>query len=373
MASENQPKTSRTQADKERSRQQSRAVSGKEAAKGVQGKPGQGQRSPTQGSNKSSKGPRAGGSGPGGGKRPPTRGGAARSSRGKAGPNRSNAALYTWGVVGLVILLVVILVIVKVTSSSSTSGPQAPSKPVTAAIAAQVTQIPESVYNAVGVSSPNVPVAPPRKISGQKPLTIDGKPGVFYMGGEFCPYCAAERWSLIAALSRFGKLTGLYTMESSSTDVYPNTQTFTFYKATFTSPYIGTQLVEFYSNQLTSTGQQHKILTPLTKAQETLVTTYDNSKYTGGSSTSSGSIPFIDFGNKFLASGASYRPTVLQSLTRAQIAGGLSDASNSVTQGIVASANYQSAAICSIDGSKPTNVCSGKGVQAAAKTMGIKV
>ncbi len=178
--------------------------------------------------------------------------------------------------VGLVILLVVILVIVKVTSSSSTSGPQAPSKPVTAAIAAQVTQIPESVYNAVGVSSPNVPVAPPRKISGQKPLTIDGKPGVFYMGGEFCPYCAAERWSLIAALSRFGKLTGLHTMESSSTDVYPNTQTFTFYKATFTSPYIGTQLVEFYSNQPTSTGQQHKILTPLTKAQETLVTTYDN-------------------------------------------------------------------------------------------------
>ncbi|MGO9456887.1 MAG: DUF929 family protein [Acidimicrobiales bacterium] len=372
MASENQEKPRRTQADKERSRQQSRAVSGKEAAKGVQGKPGQGQRSPTQASGKSSKGPRSGGSGQGGGRRPPNKGGSGRGGAGRP-PRRSNAALYTWGVVGLVILLVVILVIVKVTSSSSTSGPQAPAKPVTAAIAAQVTQIPESVYNTVGVSSPNVPVAAPHKISGQKPLMFDGKPGVFYMGGEFCPYCAAERWSLIAALSRFGKLTGLQTMESSSTDVYPNTQTFTFYKATFTSPYIGTQLVEYYSNQPTSTGNGHKILTPLTKTQRTLVTTYDTAKYTGGSSTASGSIPFIDFGNKFIASGSSYRPTVLQSLSRAQIAGGLSDASNSVTQAIVASANYQSAAICSIDGSKPSIVCSGKGVQAAAKTMGIKV
>jgi hypothetical protein len=372
MANENQPKTSRTQADKDRSRQQSRAVSGKEAAKGVQGKPGQGQRGPKPTSGKPSGGSQTGGSGRGGSKRPPNKGGSGRGGP-KRAPRRVNTALYAWGAVGLVVILVVVLVIVKVTSSSSTSGPQASAKPVTATIAAQVTQIPESVYNTVGVSSPNVPVAPPHKVSGQKPLTFDGKPGVFYMGGEFCPYCAAERWSLIAALSRFGKLTGLQTMESSSTDVYPNTPTFTFHKATFTSPYIGTQLVEYYSNQPTATGNGHKITTPLTTAQKKLVSTFDTSKYTGGSGTSSGSIPFIDFGNQFLASGSSYRPTVLASLTRAQISAGLSDATNSVTQAIVASANYQSAAICAIDGSKPSNVCSGKGVQAAAKTMGIKV
>jgi hypothetical protein len=367
MATENEQKTARTQADKERSRQQSRAVSGKEAAKGVQGKPGQSPRPPGQAPKK---GPRTAGSGQAAGKRPPNKGGSARP---KAARRRSTTAFWAWGVVGLIVILVVVLVVVKIATGSSTKGPVYKAQAVTETIAHQVTHIPESVYNTVGVSSPNVPVAPPHKVTGQKPLVIDGKPGVFYMGGEFCPYCAAERWSLIASLSRFGTMTNLQTMESSPTDVYPKTQTFTFVKAKFTSPYIGTQLIEFYSNVPKSTGSGYQILTPLTKAQDQEVVKFDTAKYTGGSSTTSGSIPFINFGNQFLASGASYRPTALQSLSRSEIAGGLSDPSNSVTQAIVTSANYQSAAICSIDGGKPADVCSGKGVQAAAKTMGIKV
>jgi hypothetical protein len=196
---------------------------------------------------------------------------------------------------------------------------------------------------------------------------------VLFLGGEFCPYCAADRWSVIAALSRFGTFSGLETMQSSGTDVYPNTKTFTFRKAKYTSQYIGDWLVELYSNAVASTGRAHKILQPLTKAQNQVVSKFDTSTFTGGSATASGSIPFLNFGNKFVSAGASYSPTTLQSLSRADIAGGLSSASSAVTQAIVSSANYMSAAVCAIDGSKPTDVCSGKGVQAAAKTMGIKV
>lgn len=368
MPDNQQNKPARSQADKERSRQQSRAVSGKEAARGVSGQPGRGQRSPTSPPAKGTKGAQAP---PGGARRPPARG---RPSRGPArarSPRRSPTALLTWGVIGLVVVVVVVFVAVHL-SSSSTSGPAPSAQPLPATIAHQITNVPESVYNTVGISSPTVPVAAPHPISGQKLLVIDGKPGVFYMGGEFCPFCAAQRWVIATALARFGTFTGLETMQSSATDVDPKTQTITFAKATYTSPYIGAQLVEYYSNQ-PKTGGGYTILTPLTKAQEELVREYDTAKYTGGSSTSSGSIPFVDIGNKVLAAGASYRPTALQSLTRAQIAAGLSNPANSVTQAILSSANYLSASICSIDGAKPASVCTGKGVQDAAKTLGLKL
>jgi hypothetical protein len=45
-------------------------------------------------------------------------------------------------------------------------------------------------------------------------------------------------------------------MQSSSTDVYPNTQTFTFCKATYTSPYIVFKPDEYYSNQVERVGQR---------------------------------------------------------------------------------------------------------------------
>ena len=43
-----------------------------------------------------------------------------------------------------------------------------------------------------------------------------------------------------------------------------------------------------------------------------------------------------------------------------------------MTQAIITSANYQSAAICTLTGDQPSNVCSSKGVMAAKKVMGLK-
>ena len=71
-----------------------------------------------------------------------------------------------------------------------------------------------------------------------------GKPIMLYVGAEYCPYCAAERWSMVVALNRFGSFSNLSIISSSSTDAYPNIPTFTFYKSSYSSPYITFQPVE---------------------------------------------------------------------------------------------------------------------------------
>lgn len=369
MADESDQKTARTQADKERSKAQSRPVSGKEAARGVAGKPGQG---PKGGSKTGAKPGNARGGGnqakgsAKGGRRPPRPGPTAA-----APPRRSATTLLTWGIVGLVLIVVIVLVVVKLTGSSSTSSTVFQSGPVPASIEQQVTKIPASVYDTIGVSSPTVAVTAPHQTSGQTLLKFDTKPGVFYMGGEYCPFCAAERWALVATLSRFGTLTGLQTMQSSSTDVDPSTPTFTFVQAHYSSPYLGLRTRELYSNQPNAAGTGYVVLQPLSPQETALVKKYDNSKYAGGSTTSTGSIPFVTFGNQFIVSGASYSPAVLQGLTRAQIAANLTTTNNAATRAIIATSNYMSASICHINGHAPASICNSKGVQAAAKSMGL--
>ncbi len=172
MADDSDQKPARNQADKDRSRAQSRAVSGKEAARGVSGA------SPGQGSKPGSGGPGqkqgAGGRGPTGQGKGGAEGWAAaaprRSPGGPApGPRRSPTALLTWGAVALVLIVVVVLVVVKLTGTSSPSASGATAQPVPAQIEQQVTNIPASVYNTVGVSSPTVAVSPPHQIKGQQP------------------------------------------------------------------------------------------------------------------------------------------------------------------------------------------------------------
>jgi hypothetical protein len=389
MADDNDVKPSRSAADKEKSRQQSRPISGKEAAKGVAGQPARAQKTagkPTQAKGGQQKGastkarPQKSATGTGagrngqnrrsattsgkGGQRPARPKGAVASTR---PPRRSPTALLTWGVVVLVLIVVIVLVVVKLTSSSPTaSGPTGFVKS-TPSVVSDVTNIPASVYNDVGITSSDVPVSPPTIVKGQPPLTINGQPGLFYFGAEYCPYCAAERWAMIASMSRFGTWTNLGDMVSSPTDVFPSTQTFTFAKAKFSSPYLAAQTVEFYSNQPTAAGG-YTLLQPLTKAQRALVTTYDSTKYFPG--TQSGSFPFIDIGNKALVAGASFSPSILQGLSRTQIASALNDPKDPVTQAIIATSNYLSAATCNTNGMKPASVCNSKGVTTAAKKLG---
>ena len=289
------------------------------------------------------------------------------------------AGLFTWIAIAVVVIVVATLVIVKVTSSPSSSGSGAfvPSNPTTVA---DLTSVPASAFNTVGITSSVVPVSAPTTLKGAPALTGTSATGatlpeVFYLGAEYCPFCAAERWPLIVALSRFGTFTGLGDMESStlSGEVYPGTPTFTFVKSTYTSKYLVFKSIEQYTNVYDSAaGFYTKLQTP-TGTEAANFQKYDTSKYIPGMQPSQDhSIPYISIGNKYLVSGSSFTPATLANQQRSDIAAGLSNATSPVSAAILATANYLTATFCSLTHDQPGNVCSSPGVSAAKKALGIK-
>jgi len=293
----------------------------------------------------------------------------------KSAPARGRpAGLFTWIAVGLVVVVVAALVIIKATSSSPAQQSSAGFTPVDATTLSNLTQIPASVFNTVGVTSPVVPVTAPQAISGQPLLkeTVNGKslPEVYYLGSEYCPFCAAQRWSTIIALSRFGTFSNLGETSSSSVDSYANTPSFTFVNAKYSSKYVAFSSIEQFNNVYNATTQFYAPLQTPTKAEAALEKKYDNTNFIKGiTSAEDNSIPFLTFGDQYLTSGASYSPAALGGLTRTQIASALSDPTNPVTEAIVASANYQTAVICTLTQQQPSNVCASAGVKAADKVL----
>jgi hypothetical protein len=259
------------------------------------------------------------------------------------------------GLIAVVLVVVIVLVVLKVGSGSSPAKNTA--EPVTgvalpASVTRNVTSVPTSVLDSVGAGS--VIPKPVTSITGP-PLTSNGKPEMLYIGAEFCPYCAAMRWSMAVALSRFGTLsTPLKGIHSSSTDTDPNTATLTFYKSSYSSKYLTFTPVE-------NEDRNRNQLQPLTTAQNALWAKYQPDPSTRG-------YPFIDIGNRYMLS-VIYNPQVLQGLTWSQIASSLSKPDSAVAKGINGAANVITAAICKTTGGQPGNVCSSAGVQAAASHL----
>jgi hypothetical protein len=203
--------------------------------------------------------------------------------------------------------------------------------------------LPPSEFETVGQGSANNVIKP---ISGSPLTGATGKPEVFYLGAEYCPYCAAERWPLIIALSRFGTFSGLQTTTSSSSDVYPNTPTFTFRSATYTSQYIDFRPVE-------TTDRDHNPLQTPTASEQQLVTRYDTAN----------SIPFVDFANRYAFSGAMYTPDVIGGMSWQAVADAITQPDSTQAKAIVGSANLITAAICKTTANQPASVCSTAAIQ----------
>ncbi len=250
-----------------------------------------------------------------------------------------------FGTLGAVLVLILIFIFVANRSTGgSSAGPAAP-----ASVVNPVTNVSAQVINTVGTGGLPNPIKAIPPSAGGGPLTTNGKPTVLYMGAEYCPYCAAERWSMIVALSRFGTFSNLHLTTSSSTDVYADTPTFTFYGSTYTSKYI-----DFQSVEETTRDQNTTLQTP-TDQQNKLLSTYDVPQYVGG--TTSGAIPFVNFGNQYVVSGAGFSPQILSGQTQQDIANKLNNASDPTTQQIVGNANYLTATICKLTNNQPGSVC----------------
>ena len=250
------------------------------------------------------------------------------------------------GSVGVVVVVVVAFVLAYSLSKPKPAGNGSSLTPSQAAsVVSRVTSVPASTLTAVGKGSSYAHMMIP--ITGT-PLTSGGKPSVVYLGAEYCPYCATERWAMAVALSRFGTLSGVGAIHSDPNDTPSYIPTLTFYKSTYTSKYLSFTPVEMEK------VDKSPLQTP-TAAQKALITKYDGPPYLP--STSAGSIPFVDFGNKWMISGASYDYSLLQGKTWNQIADALHTPSTPIAKGALGAANVMTAAICKLTNDQPANVC----------------
>ena len=280
--------------------------------------------------------------------------------------NGSAASASRRGLVAVAAVVIVVAAVIGVFFATRSSGSPAPtgsSSQIGAAVPADVlhavTSVSASTLASVGVNSSVV--GKPQATTGGTPLVSGGKPEVFYLGADFCPYCAAERWALVVALSRFGTFSNLHLMMSSSTDVYPNTNTFTFYKSSYSSKYLEFVPVEFQT-------RTHAPLQSPTAAEQKLVSAYDAPPYVP-SATDSGSIPFVDLGNRYVIDGASYSPQLLSGLNWQTIAGTLNDPSAATAQAIDGTANEITAAVCTLTKNQPGSVCATPLISSLQKSL----
>jgi Domain of unknown function (DUF929) len=217
-------------------------------------------------------------------------------------------------------------------------------QPVSPQTISQVTGVAESTLSSIGMPSS---VRAPESVDGRL-LTSGGNPEVLYVGGEFCPYCAIERWSLIIALSHFGNFSGLEYMQSSSTDYNPNTPTFTFANVAYVSPYITFVAVEEFNRA----GQT---ATTLGENESGPFSSYGTCPATG----EAGGIPFVDIANRYVVNcGAQFSLPQIAGDNWTQVASQLNDPNSAVAQEIDGAANTLITAICNVDGGQPSTVCS---------------
>jgi hypothetical protein len=247
--------------------------------------------------------------------------------------------MLAFGSVAVVIAVIVVIVAVGLSGTSSgANGNRA------AAPHAQVTHV-------TGVPTANLTSAV-SKVSSLYPLeavngpalTANGKPEILYIGAEFCPICATERWPLVVALSRFGTFSNLQQIHSAQTD--GNIATFSFYGAHYTSPYLTFTPVE-------NETRDSKPLQQPTKAESALWY-----KYTYNSSSGSVSFPFIDIGGKYVLTTAQYPPQTLeQGQSFSQIASLVGSNNNTIGADVDASAAVLTKAICSMTNNRPATAC----------------
>jgi len=266
---------------------------------------------------------------------------------------RRRRVLIAGGSVAVVLALAGMLIGVKLGQSPARPAtPQAAGAGPTAQVERQVTGVPAAAFDAIGAGT----ATGFKTVTGSPVLASGGKPEVLYIGGQYCPFCAAERWALAAAVSRFGTLSGLGLIHSSPSDVYPSTPTLSFENARYTSKYLTFSPVEWYGQaEDASTPFRHVYLQQPTAQQQTLFSQY------GGQA-----IPFVDIGNRFILPQVQYDPSALAGLSWTQIAAAMHDPSSATAKDIDGAANLITAAICTLTHGQPGGVCQSAGVKAAA-------
>jgi hypothetical protein len=291
------------------------------------------------------------------GSRPQARG------RAKGRNYRRNEANRPWGlisgVVGVVAAFVIVVIFLELSLNAGLKQDKAV-VPAPASLVNTLTNFPVKTLDAVkGGAIGNTPLNIP---SSYKPVALNSKglPEVGFVGAEYCPYCALQRWSLIIGLSRFGTWSGLHTIRSSVYDKPSNIPTFTFaYGAKFQSKYVAFSAHELQSNvSISDNGSPYKNLQSVSGVLATAFTSID---------TSDG-YPFLDYAGKLVQVGSEEGTDTtdvadMQGLSWNQVVVQLSHSKSPIAQAVLGGANYVTAATCLITGQQPGAVCNGSMIQ----------
>lgn len=194
----------------------------------------------------------------------------------------------------------------------------------------------------------------PKKVLGKfmhisnEPLKRpSGKSLVFFMGAGFCPYCAAERWAIISALSKFGTWEGIVDDSSAGHDEkYLNIPTLSFAKARYDSKY-----VEFIGRE--TADRNFEPLQELDDKDYQILDTFNPDQI----------IPFLMIDGQFMQVGSGYSPQLLEGLDHVKVRAALADASPAVGKAIDSEANNIAAMICKGIGGR-AEVCSSDSIRA---------
>ncbi|WP_069801378.1 DUF929 family protein [Thermogemmatispora onikobensis] len=247
----------------------------------------------------------------------------------------------------LIVVLAIIGGFIVLSQQHSSSGARGSTDPE---VLKTVTSVDSNLLAQIGTGGQKSPL---KAVTNRDRLVgPHGKPEVFYWGAEFCPYCAAERWSLVIALSRFGHFSALPETTSSSSDVYPDTATFTFYGSSYTSSYI-----DFVPLEVEDRNQQ-ALQTP-NQEQQQLVNALNPS----------GGFPFLDIANIYMSQGQTVDPGLLSGLSQKDIAIQITNSSTSISKSILGVANYLTAGICVATNDQPASVCKASFIQAIEKQL----
>jgi len=182
----------------------------------------------------------------------------------------------------------------------------------------------------------------------QRPVTV------IFIGAEYSPQAAIVRWSLLAALSRFGSIDQAAELVSSSIMTPANLDTFTLRRVMFRSSMVRLDAAEV-------ADRSGKPLQKLDAAQTALVNEHRNA----------GGLPLIQIASEYYETGLppGLDPAVLQGLSWKQIVSLLRTPASALARQVIGEASYIVAAICRATGPQGAEICRHKTTEALETTL----
>lgn len=250
------------------------------------------------------------------------------------------------------LLVVCCALFLSVASAAAAASLSDGSIPAPGGVTKLVTHVPASALDKVGAGPiPSDASFVESKLRGAV-LRSAGKPELLATIFSWCPHCAANSWSLAAALSRFGTLSGLRLIDTGT--LYPqwhHTHGLSFFRAHFKSRYLS--FVPVVLQDVKGSPLQTE-----TASEQKAISSFDHNGN-----------PAIDVGGRWGFVGSGYSPGVLTGESWSQIASRLARPFTMTGKSIDGLANLFSAAICKVTGGNPTSVCKSRGVLAGARHL----